>query len=153
MRRLLLVLAALLLLAPTAQAGPNPVIHVKRAGSPSLELSTTADGVVTLRPGAGGTDQRWRMYFVGSDRVVLVSLSASGCLTAVAPRDVRLLDPCSGEPDQVWARHALPDESFALENTGHAGQCLSARPFTRVELAACDNGRDRLWTAVIEPNP
>ncbi|MFD7659768.1 hypothetical protein ACFV4N_37825 [Actinosynnema sp. NPDC059797] len=152
MRRLLLVLAALLLLAPTAQAGPNPMLHIKRTGT-SLELTTAEDGVVTLRPGTGGPGQRWRMYFVGIDRVVLVSLLAPGCLTAVEPQDVRLVEPCHGDPDRVWTRHVVAGESFALENTAHAGMCLSARPFTRVELAPCDGRHDRRWTAVIEPNP
>ncbi|MFT7834812.1 RICIN domain-containing protein [Saccharothrix sp. BKS2] len=165
MRRLLLVLAALVLLAPTARAAEparvayDPVVHIESAGRHGLKLSTTEAGVVSLRPGTGGPSRQWRIYHMApGTRVAVVSMAVSGCLTAVAPQDVRMVGVCEGAPNQVWTEHRLLDDSatsFALENTGHPGQCLTGvRPFARVELTACDSGRgDQFWIAVLAGNP
>ncbi|CCH32308.1 hypothetical protein ABZ816_24775 [Actinosynnema sp. NPDC047251] len=152
MRRLLLSVAALLLLTPAAHAAggdPFDYVQIRSAGRPALVLTAGEGGLVTLRPGSGETGQQWRIFPSDTDPYVTVLVKpAVDCLTGYEPQDVRMLS-CIGTQTQSWAKRTQPDGSFALENVGHANACLTAlRAFSRVELTPCDDDRDQLWTAV-----
>ncbi|MEV0675389.1 RICIN domain-containing protein [Actinosynnema sp. NPDC050436] len=150
MRRLLLSLTALLLVAPAAHAADDPFdyLEIRSVGKPASVLTADPGGLVTLRPGNGAPGQQWRIFPADTDPYVTVLVKpAVDCLTGYEPQDVRMLR-CIGAQSQTWAKRVRPEGSFALENSVHPDTCLTAmRPAARVELTPCNGTPDQLWIA------
>lgn len=145
MRVLLMVLAALLLLSPTAQA-TSAVVVVESVGKPGMALTIDALGEAAgLRLKSGGPDQAWTIFPVQGG-VVVSNWEERGCLTAYSPEEVLLLE-CIGTPSQAWTWHVLDGSTHVLESVAYPGQCLTAvRPLRPVEVTPCSpNSRSQRW--------
>jgi hypothetical protein len=145
MRTLTAALAALILLAPTAQAQDTAVFASVKYQGRALDARAPGNWVTT-EPQHGGPSQQWRIAFDDDGRFLqLVHPATRNCLGAPEPDEVRVLE-CIGAQSQSWKRAPSPEGTLAFANAKFPDRCLTASDdHWLLRLTPCDDQDPALW--------